>query len=254
MKLSKYIFFVILFFWSCGDETTNKRDFKPYDYIYTGNNVITPPNSFNPFYKKYLNAGGIPIIASENVSDAALVQTRYIALNMLVKRPDVLGQMVMNKARIAIIADTEKRNDLPEYKGYGDDINAASGISGSLYEPICSFAEKYVMTQDGRPIAVHEIGHLIHSHGLVYIETGFDKKLEDTYSKSIGKGLWKDTYAGTNTYEYWAEGTAAWFDGQTLDSRKGGVVIRTRTELKNYDPELYKLLEEIYPDTNWRIY
>ena len=75
----------------------------------------------------------------------------------------------------------------------------------------------------------------------------FDNRLLKTFESAIAKGLWKGTYASTSAAEYLAEGVQAWFNAQFkfLD-------INTRTKLKNYDPELAKLIAEVFGDTDWR--
>lgn len=45
------------------------------------------------FYKKYVDANGIPIIGSEKVKDAALLMARDIVIYMLAGRPDLRKEM-----------------------------------------------------------------------------------------------------------------------------------------------------------------
>jgi hypothetical protein len=67
-----------------------------------------------PFYKKYIDAGGIPVISSEKVSDAALYRARYLILQMLAGQDRVREAMVRNGARVAIIAATEEPRPSPK--------------------------------------------------------------------------------------------------------------------------------------------
>ena len=68
--------------------------------------VSTPPESLglDPFYKKYAEAFGIPIVSSEKVDDAAVVMARDIVNYMLMKRPDVRDVMIQRKSRVLIMA------------------------------------------------------------------------------------------------------------------------------------------------------
>ena len=53
--------------------------------------TVTPPPAeleLDPFYKKYVNAQGIPVVGSEKVPDAALLMARDIVQFMLSDRPD----------------------------------------------------------------------------------------------------------------------------------------------------------------------
>lgn len=61
----------------------------------------------------------------------------------------------------------------------------------------------------------------------------------------------KQTYAGSNRAEYWAEGVQDWFDtNRTMDHDHNH--IHTRAQLKTYDPLLAKLCEEVLGDGEWR--
>ena len=69
----------------------------------------------NPFYKKYADAMGIPVISSERVPDDALLVARDIINTMLAARPDVRKAMIDRKWRTGVIAETEMTADIPEY-------------------------------------------------------------------------------------------------------------------------------------------
>ena len=62
--------------------------------------------------------------------------------------------------------------------------------------------------------------------------------------------MWQGTYASSDRKEYWAEGTQAWFYPE--DNSYNRSHVNTRTELKNYDLDLARLLTEIYGDGEWR--
>jgi hypothetical protein len=51
--------------------------------------------------------------------------------------------------------------------------------------------------------------------------------------------------------EYWAEATQSWFDCNRANDNEHGP-IDTREKLKPYDPDIAKLLTEVYGDTPWR--
>ncbi|WP_245431825.1 hypothetical protein [Rhizobium sophoriradicis] len=71
--------------------------------------VRSPPTSLNldPFYAKYADAAGIPIISSNKVPDTALLISRDIVLYMLSERRDV---------RDALIHTAEAISPLPHQK------------------------------------------------------------------------------------------------------------------------------------------
>src|ERR1700744_4255046 len=80
--------------------------------------VTAPPTGIDPFYKKYTDAFGIPIVASENVPDAALLVARDNINYMLMKRPDIRQQMIKLGARLMILGQHEMQTDLPEYANW----------------------------------------------------------------------------------------------------------------------------------------
>src|SRR5262249_45132425 len=62
----------------------------------------------NPFYKKTLTINGIPIVASEKVSDYALLECAYTLDHMLADSPKkVKDALVRNKVRMGIISVVE---------------------------------------------------------------------------------------------------------------------------------------------------
>ena len=76
--------------------------------------IAAPPADLglDPFYKKYADAFGIPVVSSEKVPDDALLVARDIVNFMLLKRPDVREAMVGRKSRLLIMAETEFENGL----------------------------------------------------------------------------------------------------------------------------------------------
>jgi hypothetical protein len=93
------------------DPTTDSRE------VRSGCVVGPVPEGFpfDPFYEKYCDAGGIPIISSGNVSDLALQQAYYIITNMLASIPEVRGELVANGAYFGVIGAHERTTSLPEY-------------------------------------------------------------------------------------------------------------------------------------------
>ena len=74
---------------------------------------------------------------------------------------------------------------------------------------------------------------------------------------ALAKGRWKNVYAATDVWEYWAEGVQNWFnvnaevntdDGDGKHNR-----INTREELKANDPGLYAILANYFPEVNEQV-
>lgn len=220
--------------------------------------VSKPPKALklDPFYTKYVSAGGYPVVASKNVNDYALQEAAYLIDLMLAKRPDVKKAMIESGSRMIVIAHNEFTTDIPEYrrlkpKDYWD--VRARGLGGSRRDPVCSCAEENVLGYPGDPystecILIHEFAHNIHLRGLVRVDKTFDDRLRKTYKAAMAKGLWRGKYAASNKNEYWAEGVQSWFDNNRENDSSHNHV-NTRKELKGYDPGLAKLCEEVFGDT-----
>jgi hypothetical protein len=213
----------------------------------------------DPFYEKYVDADGLPILGSKKVSDDALAEAAWIVRKMLDGRKDILEAMAKQNVRAVIMAKDEFTTDLPEQvnmrpKLYWD--RRARGLGATPRVPVVSGAEENLLTfrRDPYPnenIFLHEFAHAIHGTGLNKVDPTFDKRLKDAYKAAMDRDLWKNTYAGTNAGEYWAEGVQSWFDDNAPPDALHNKV-RTRAALKEYDKELAKLCEEVFGDKDWR--
>src|SRR5262245_33942259 len=162
----------------------------------------------SPFYIKYVNAGGIPVLSSPKVSDFALLEARYLILRLIGHRPHVLAAIAKNNVRFAVMAPTELTTDIPEHsdlpKAYWD--KRARGLGATEARPAVSCGEENLLGYKGDPYAVeniliHEFGHVIHERGMNSIDPTFDRRLRVAYEAAKRAGLWKGTYAGSNFTE-----------------------------------------------------
>ncbi len=220
--------------------------------------VTAPPAALGlaPFYKKYVSAGGLPVVSSGAVNDYALLETAHLAELMLAKRPDVRAAMIANGSRIIVIGYQEYSTDIPEYahmkpKDYWD--ARARGFGGSLTDPVCSCAEENMLGYPGDPYAaenifIHEFAHNIHLRGMVKLDPTFDTRLKATYEAAMKKGLWKGKYAATNHHEYFAEGVQSWFNDNRVNDHDHNHV-HLRSQLISYDPGLAAMCREVFGDT-----
>jgi hypothetical protein len=220
--------------------------------------VTAPPLEMKlpDFYRKYVSAGGYPIVSSASVNDYALKEAAYLADLMLAKRPDVRKAMIDSGSRMIVMGHQEFTTDVPEYahfepKDYWD--ARARGLGGSQRDPLCSVAEENVLGYPGDPyrtecILIHEFAHNIHLRGLVRVDQSFDGRLKKCYDLAMADGLWKGKYASVNHHEYFAEGVQSWFDNNRPPDHDHNHV-DTRAELKEYDPRLAEIIEETFGDT-----
>ena len=212
----------------------------------------------NDFYKKAVNAGGIWIFSSEKVDDRALLEARFLILSMLKARPDVLRAIVAKNIRIGVMAHDEFTNDIPEHSMLSDWWNKrARGLGGNPVtcgeENVLNFeGDKYT----GESILMHEFAHAIHHSGLTQVDDKFEEKLKTAYRNAKATGLFEGYAMGTYG-EFWAESSQSWFECNRnelmLRRDKEGKrrPLKNRADLKEYLPELAKLLAEGYGDNPW---
>ena len=217
------------------------------------------------FYQKYTHAYGIPILSSSQVRDSALRRACYTVRFMLGDRLDLRQAQYQNKGRVMIMAEypKEKTTDVPEHAYLKDDPytdwdERARGLGGTLHLPLSSVGEENVLCLNGdryynQDILVHEFGHGIHHVSAEYVDPSFTSRLQSAYNTAISRGLWANTYAGTNYIEYFAVGVQCYFDNSGEGPVGGDGIhnnINTRWELYNYDSRLYSIVAEVFPCAN----
>jgi alpha-glucosidase len=224
--------------------------------------VSKPPieYGFDPFYEKYCEMDGIPIISSAAVDDLALQQTYYILANLLAPITYVRDEFVDLGVYFVIIGRFENQTTLPEYahldSAYWD--NRARGLGASGSDRVSSAGEENLLCLSmdryrGESIAVHEFAHTIHLLGLRRTVFGFDSRLRLLYYWAKIEGLWVDTYAGSNMKEYWAEGVQSYFGTNLQQQPSDGIHnwVNTPDELAQYDPRLYQFIDSVFGGFRW---
>ena len=189
---------------------------------------LPPPQSLGleTLYQKYMEVGGLHVVAPSEVSDTKMVQTREIITGMLSARSDLLQAMADNGTLIAI---------RPGIRGFAGKSSSPTGFTLDSHVPA---------VDENCNTFIHEFAHLIH---FVLEELPgadeFNLRLEATYQAALTAGLWDEEYASTNTSEYWAETVTFWFQ----ESVRSSSAANSR-ELDDYDPEAAKLIEETLGD------
>lgn len=214
------------------------------------------------FYRKYLDAGGLAILSSRFVSDEALVQAQKIVNAMLARIPEALEEMLKSHFRVGIIGAYENVTDLPENRMMSiwwpeTDWDARGrGYGATEWLPLMSCGEENLIKIEGynerypyESIMVHEFAHNV-DYGLRRGREGFEDRLLAAFRHAQDNGLWAGTYSTENDAEYFAEGVQAWFNTCNMYVNIDGVStkLKTREQLKEYDPMLYQLLSEIMPE------
>ena len=231
-----------------------------------------PPAGIDPFYAKYLDAGGIPVIGSAQVPDAAIVEAREIVGAMLAARPDLRRELVRQGVRVGVIAQAEAITDLPEHRGWKkptrddrrltacelkyferieaqsdrDYWNARSRGTGGRFTTVG--AENLLAVPGsryfGENILVHEFSHAIFD-AIRTADPPLYAEVERAYAAARAAGRWKGDYAAVTLTEYWAEGTQYWFNTNMLARLDEGPILSDR-DLSAYDPALAAALARAY--------
>lgn len=222
----------------------------------------------SPFYKKYVDALGIPVISSEKVPDDALLVARDIVNRMLAMRPDVRKAMIARKWRTGVIAEVEMTADIPEYANRkrpdapaGEPVNQldrdfhawrSRGLGGN---PTTGAEENllgYPGTRYyGEHIFVHEFSHAVMT-GLRDADPALHAEIRAAYDSAMAEKKYlsaanaRPHYATTNANEYWAEGAQWWFFSNYGECFTGNVKVETPDEFKAYDPKLYDILSRVF--------
>lgn len=238
--------------------------------------TLSPPPvalHVDPFYTQYLDADGIPILASARAPDEALGRARSIVLGMLAARPDLARELVREGFRIVVMAPDEQTLDLPEQRGwtkpargdlrltrcerkhYDERIGRLSdraywnararGMGGLLTSAAAENllglpGDRY----HGQNNFVHEFAHGV-LRAAERADPALHARVKTAYAAAMAKGLWAGEYAATTFEEYWAVGTQYWFNTARI-AIFDGVGLLSDADLRAYDPGLYAVLAEVY--------
>lgn len=233
-----------------------------------------PPASLglDPFYQKYVDAEGIPIVSSARVPDAALKVARNIVETELAHRPDILAELVREHARVGVMAIDEGTTDLPEQRDWkkpARDDPRLTRCERAHYDTIAGMTDQQYWNSRargmgglyttgaaenllgvphtryyGETILAHEFSHSILS-AIEKVDPALYGRVEAAYRHAKAKGLWEGTYSAVTVQEYWAEGTQYWFNSNKVFELPR-VFVLSDQDLKRYDPMLYAVLGEVY--------
>lgn len=237
------------------------------DYMAAVVRPVPPELGVSPFYRKYVDALGIPVVASEKVPDAALVVARDIVNTMLAARPDVRKALIARGWRTGVIAEVEMTMDIPEYArmkrpGAPRDepvtqadrdyhANRSRGLGGN---PTTGAEENllgYPGTRYwGEHIFVHEFAHAIMT-GLRDVDAAMVAEIRAAYDAAMAAKKYvhpdgRQHYATTNAGEYWAEGVQWWFFSNYGECFTGDIKVETPEEFAAYDPALDALISRVF--------
>jgi len=226
---------------------------------------MPPPAAlgYDAFYEKYLDGDGIPVLASRDVDDVAVVDACKTVVHMVGFRNDIREAMMRQNMSVAIIGAGEVTTDIPEYRNLNSmfpqqDWNRLRGVGATLMIPVSSVGEENLLCLQGDIFAGEKL--LVQTFatavllGVEEADNTFDNRVRAAWDAATSAGLWRNTYAEVNEIEYYAEGVQSWFDANLEVAQPDGNngPINTRGELKVYDPALASLIAETMPEDSWR--
>jgi len=174
-------------------------------------------------------------------------------LNDLGQRPEVLEVMLRENIGLVVMGVDETSADFPEFAAWGVPDSRARGLGG-VPRGLC--AEENVMCDRsadrwrGESICVHEFAHTMHLGVYNEMDSTFMDRVDAAFRAAREAGKYSNTYAASNSVEYFGEGVQNWYNTNIESIPANGVhnEINTRSEMEEYDPELYELLAEVLPD------
>ncbi|MDS0524497.1 hypothetical protein NNC19_02330 [Clostridium sp. SHJSY1] len=244
-----------------GDPTDNTKNPSKRELTQT-------PSWADPFYKKCVYSYNIPILSSDNVSDAALFKA-YDILDVMLRKiavdyPEILQNMIKNNTRVDIVGLTEHNVDLPEWRDWPNktERRAGGGIDTTICEnelimtpndPNPGDPDVYYLTQFN--VLSHEFTHTILMSGIGDADhqgaaPEIYKKIVAAYNNALAKDLYKESdYDRTNYHEYFAGQVPRWFNCNPTDLNVPNASSKTdKEQLKEYDPEIYSVIKDLFGD------
>jgi hypothetical protein len=207
----------------------------------------------DPFYAKYLDGFGTPVVSSAAVGDQALAAACRITGEVVALRADVRAALAANRLHVAVLAAGERTTDIPEhadlYSAFPDtDWNTLRSIGATRARPVASTGEENLLCLPGDPYAgettlVWVLALGLGDLGIVEVDAQFGTRVQSAYDAAMAGGLW----AGTKDADhYWATGGQAWFGANSR------LPATTREALADYDPPLAALLSAWLPADEWK--
>ncbi len=217
-------------------------------------------------YTRWIDVGGVPLVAAADVGDAALRRAAWILARMLAGRPCLQQALARSGMRFGVIGKDAATTSMPEYADLPKvwpDIDwdtRGRGYGATLMRPLCAGAEENLLQTlpdpwHGEVIFAHEAAHTIFEYASRDLQGGAAREAElgALRLKALNGGFWQNTYAASSDAEYWAEGVQSWLGDNLEADPPNGIHnhVNTRAELLAYDPGLAAFVAAILDPTPW---
>ncbi len=168
-------------------------------------------------------------------------------------RPDLQKKLKAEKVELVIIPEHTQMTALDEFASLRgaktfdgrpwEDVRGVSGTHTDDGRLAVGIPEENLadLPSDGYPgnysVAIHELAHVIHEQ----VTKAEKKDIEAAYeARKAAGGPWTEAYGSSNSHEYFAQATNAFFD------RNEGMGHSGKAWLKENDPAIFALLSKIY--------
>jgi hypothetical protein len=213
---------------------------------------LIPPQS--GFYSKRMWYSHVPILAHASVSDEALQAAHERLSRMLSGAPRLRSNLEREKFELHIIGLRQFASDLPEHRAQRGTKTATGElfdwhmIGGHIVGRYGSCSEATLLPVVGHRLfgddtCLHELAHAIYGLG---IGREMQRRIGEQYEHS--RARWKDTYAASNEFEFFAETTKLYFKNASDLSLYLARPTSDRAWLHATDPETESLLASLYAD------
>jgi hypothetical protein len=231
--------------------------------------VMPPPAKFkiDPYYTKFTWAREFTVVGSNKVSDEALLKANDTIRKMFAYRHDILKAMIADGVKLVVLGRNEKLSQLPELQGTWPNFDEVRYMHYTPEKKLMVVPEENVLGLKDDPFAGECMVVNVFARGLYQVtgmrppgrstgqqyelrvkrmDISFDNRLKTLYDAAMGKRLWRGTPAANDRAEYWVTAVEAYFDaaGPGYPPNLAHRPINTREALKEYDPDLYALVDE----------
>jgi len=221
-----------------------------------------PPPELEQLFEKKENLGEIMVYTIPEIDQKYLEHIRYL-YNRFLYRDDKSGgkiRQVIADAKLAVIL-MEDGDDLEEFTKTYRSVLKKCPIQEFLIEEIVPLGteEDKLGVRDA---TIEEILNLIYYWGIKDAYPSWTKRLKKAMSRALSAGTfnpyildpeeltkqdWEVSYLGVGVEVYYN----IWEKDATV--KEGGFAFATRESLKTGDPELFQLIEEIFPQNLYQL-
>lgn len=253
------------------------QDFR-YQWLQKLPNITPPPARFkiDPYYTKFTWAREFPVVG-RGASDEAMMKANDTVRKMFAYRHDILKALINDGGKLVVLGKKEKLADLPEFKNetianfdllahfaeYTTDkktiVVSEDNVLGDPYDNgvgssqvIREFTRAFYLICANRPVDPNwdSRGRDVQQYELRVkrLDVQFGDKVKQLYDNAMNNKKWRSTPAIQDPAEYFAQGVLAYFNavGQQFPPSDAPHAITTRELLKDYDPDLFALVNETF--------